>query len=229
MNFCCHRFSINYYIKPSVIINNLIAPILYNEYWYYLLTFITIGIKDLQKFGIYELLEVFLMPKFNIVNVYKHKSYFSRLISVEPAQALRLHALLMEKMNNVSQNRNQNKIKATPVDDAAALGISKATYQKYKKALLDAKIWTYDDKFKNNHRIAGDWHLSEDLLDDPFALVLSEETRKDADVPSDEKDSDDKNKSLVLREKTRKDENDGSVVSSEETKKMLINQVKTLI
>lgn len=165
----------------------------------------------------------FFMTKFNIVNIYKHKSYFSRLMSVKPIQALKLHSLLMDRMNNVSQNRNQNRIKATPVDDAAVLGISKSTYQKYKKALLKAKIWIYDPKFKNNHRIAGDWHISEDLLDDPFSVVSSEETSKNADVPSDEKDSkskkDDKKKKLVSPDKTRKEENDDAAVSSEETSK----------
>ena len=156
----------------------------------------------------------FFMTKFNIVNIYKHKSYFSRLMSVKPVQALKLHSLLMDRMNNVSQNRNQNRIKATPVDDAAVLGISKSTYQKYKKALLKAKIWIYDPKFKNNHRIAGDWHISEDLLDDPFSVVSSEETSKNADKSSKSEALENKqespNGSLVSPNKT-------SLVSSHET------------
>lgn len=132
--------------------------------------------------------------EFNIVNVYKHEEYFDRLLSVEPVQALRLHALLMKRINNNSHNRKTNTVLAKPTDDAAKLGISRSTYQKYKVALINAGLWEYTERFKNHHRIAGDWHISEDLLDDPFDRhVSSDDTSKNADISGNSENADDKN------------------------------------
>ena len=146
--------------------------------------------------------------EFNIVNIYKHRQYFDRLLSVTPANALRLHTLLMEKMNSSTSNRKQNTLRATPTDDAMKLGISRSMYQKYKAALINAGIWVYDDRFRNHHRIAGDWHIAEDLLDDPIRLVSSDDTSRNADIPT-----------VDLNQSRKKDSNSELLVSSHYTSK----------
>ena len=177
-----------------------------------------------------ELLEVFFFMakkkvklEFNIVNVYKHEEYFDRLLSVEPVQALRLHALLMKRINNNSHNRKTNTVLAKPTDDAAKLGISRSTYQKYKVALINAGLWEYTERFKNHHRIAGDWHISEDLLDDPFDRhVSSDDTSNNADISSNSENADDKNngknKKLVSPDDTSKNDKNKKLVSPDDTR-----------
>ncbi len=162
--------------------------------------------------------------EFNIVNVYKHEEYFDRLLSVEPVQALRLHALLMKRINNNSHNRKTNTVLAKPTDDAAKLGISRSTYQKYKVALINAGLWEYTERFKNHHRIAGDWHISEDLLDDPFDRhVSSDDTSNNADISSNSENADDKNngknKKHVSPDDTSKNDKNKKHVSPDDTSK----------
>ncbi len=162
-------------------------------------------------------MEVFFMVKkktktqleFNIVNIYKHEEYFDRIRSVKPCQALRLHALLMQRMNGNSHSRKTNTILAKTTDDAAKLGISRATYQKYKVALINARLWEFNEKFKNHHRIAGDWHVSEDLLDDPYDKHVSrDDTSKNTDLSRVEvgfyNPKNGKNKKHVSRDDTSK-------------------------
>ena len=161
--------------------------------------------------------------EFNIVNVYKHEEYFDRLLSVEPVQALRLHALLMKRINNNSHNRKTNTVLAKPTDDAAKLGISRSTYQKYKVALINAGLWEYTERFKNHHRIAGDWHISEDLLDDPFDRhVSSDDTSNNADISSNSENADDKNngknKKHVSPDDTSKNDKNKKHVSPDDTR-----------